>query len=78
MGTGNLPSRREYIPSSREAKMLYRAYLIENGHVWTAVDLSCSDDEDAKQQTESLLDRRDIELWQRDRKVAVLRARRHR
>jgi hypothetical protein len=51
---------------------LYRAYLIENGHVWTAVDLSCADDDDAKQQTESLLNERDIELWQGDRRVAVL------
>jgi hypothetical protein len=46
--------------------MLHRAYLIENGHVWTAVDLPCSGDEDAKKQIESLLDGRDIELWQRD------------
>jgi hypothetical protein len=51
---------------------LYRAYLIENGHVWTAVDLSCADDDDAKQQTESLLGERDIELWQGDRRVALL------
>jgi len=50
----------------------YRAYLIENGQVWTAVDLSCADDDDAKKQTESLLDERDIELWQGDRRVAVL------
>ncbi len=55
---------------------LYRAYLIENGHVWTAFDLCCSDDDDAKKQIESLLDERDIELWQRDRRVAVLRAHR--
>jgi hypothetical protein len=57
--------------------MLYRAYLMENGQVWTALDLSCSDDEDAKKRIESLSDRRDIELWQRDRRVAVLQARRH-
>lgn len=57
--------------------MLYRAYFMQNGHVWMAVDLTCSDDEDAKKQIESLLDRRDIELWPRDRRVAVLRARHH-
>jgi len=58
--------------------MLYRAYLMQNGqYVWTAVDLTCSDDEDAKKQIESLLERRDIELWPGDRRVAGLRARHH-
>jgi len=52
---------------------LYRVYLMENGHVWTAVDLFCPDDDEAKRQSESLLDDgRDIELWERDRRVAVL------
>jgi hypothetical protein len=52
---------------------LYRVYLMENGHVWTAVDLICLDDNEAKRQSESLLDDgRDIELWERDRRVAVL------
>jgi hypothetical protein len=59
-------------PPGNRDMLLYRAYLMENGHVWTAVDLSCADDDDAKQQTESLLDERDIELWQGDRRVAVL------
>jgi hypothetical protein len=52
---------------------LYRVYLMENGHVWTAVDLVCLDDDDAKRKSESLLnDVRDIELWESDRRVAVL------
>jgi hypothetical protein len=52
---------------------LYRAYIMVKGHVWAAVDLCCVDDDDAKRQSESLLDTRDIELWLHDRKVAVLR-----
>ncbi|MBV9532624.1 MAG: hypothetical protein JO283_16575 [Bradyrhizobium sp.] len=51
---------------------LYRAYVIENGQVWTAVDLACVDDDDAKRQSEGLLVNHDIELWERDRKVAVM------
>lgn len=53
---------------------IYRAYIMENEHVWTAVDLSCADDDDAKRQTESLLNGRDIELWLRDRRIAVLKS----
>ncbi len=53
---------------------LYRAYLMEKGRVWTAIDLSCVDDDDAKRQVESLLDGRDIELWLHDRRVAVLKS----
>jgi hypothetical protein len=53
----------------------YRAYLMENGHVWTAIDLTCDDDDDAKRQTASLPSGRDVELWQGDRKVALLRLR---
>jgi hypothetical protein len=51
---------------------LYRAYFIENGQVWTAIDLSCANDDDAIRQTKNLSDERDIELWQGDRRVAVL------
>jgi len=53
----------------------YRAYLMENGHVWTAIDLSCADDDDAKRQTANLPSGHDVELWQGDRKVALLRLR---
>src|ERR1700746_2349477 len=51
---------------------LYRAYLMERGHVWTAVDLYCADDADARRQAESLLHGHDVELWQRDRRIALL------
>jgi hypothetical protein len=51
---------------------LYRAYLMVEGHVWTAVDLDCADDADARQQAGNLLNGHDIELWQRDRWIALL------
>jgi hypothetical protein len=46
---------------------LYRAYLIENGHVWTAIDLTCVNDDDAKRQAANLSSGHDVELWQGDR-----------
>jgi hypothetical protein len=52
---------------------LYRAYLIENGHIGAAIDLTCIDDDDAKRQTAGLPSVRDVELWQGDRRVAFLR-----
>jgi hypothetical protein len=53
----------------------YRAYLLENGHVWTAIDMTCENDDDAKRQTANLPSGHDVELWQGDRKVALLRLR---
>ena len=55
--------------------MLYRAYLMENGRVYVAIDLTCTDDDDAKRQTASLSNGRDIEVWEGDRRVALLRSR---
>jgi len=55
--------------------LLYRAYLMENGHVWTALDLTCVDDDDAKRQTANLPSGHDVELWQGDRRVAIFRLR---
>jgi hypothetical protein len=55
---------------------LYRAYLMENGHVWTAIDLTCADDNDAKRRAANLSSGRDVELWQGDRRVTLLRLRR--
>jgi hypothetical protein len=47
--------------------MLYRSYLIENGRAYVAIDLSCTDDDDARRQTAS----RDIEVWDGDRRVEI-------
>lgn len=50
----------------------YRAYIIgSDGHFHKSVPLDCPDDEEAKQQAEQLVDGHDVELWQRDRKIAV-------
>lgn len=49
----------------------YRAYIIgRDGHFQKAVPLVCSDDEAAKKEAEQLVDGHDVELWQRDRKIA--------
>ena len=56
--------------------MQYRAYLMENGQTYAAIDLACEDDNDAKQQTANLSNGRDVEVWQGDRKVGLLRSRR--
>jgi len=55
--------------------MLYRAYLMENGQTYAAIDLTCVDDDDAKQQTANLSNGRDVEVWHRERRVGLLRSR---
>jgi hypothetical protein len=55
--------------------MLCRAYLMENGQIYAAVDLTCVDDDDAKQQTANLSNGRDVEVWQGERRVGLLRLR---
>jgi len=54
--------------------MLYRAYLMENGQTYAAIDLTCVDDDDAKQQTANLSNGRDVEVWQGERRVGLLRS----
>jgi hypothetical protein len=51
----------------------YRVYIIEpDGHFHSAVYLDCADDAEAKKQAEQLVAGHDVELWQRDRKIARL------
>jgi hypothetical protein len=50
----------------------YRVYIIgHDGHFRKAIPIVCSDDEAAKKQAEQLVDGHDVQLWQRDRKVAT-------
>ena len=50
----------------------YRASLIgEDGHFQDAVPLICDDDADAMEKAKRLVDNRDVELWERARKVAT-------
>jgi hypothetical protein len=51
----------------------YRAYLVdEDGHFSEAVPLICADDTEAIEKAQPLAVNKDVELWQLDRKVAVL------
>ena len=51
----------------------YRAYLIGvDGHFYRSVPLNCADDAEAVERAKRLLNGHDIELWQLDRKVAML------
>jgi hypothetical protein len=56
----------------RRAVPEYRAYLIgHDGHFRNAVPLVCADDAEAEEKAKQLVDGHDVELWQRDRKVAT-------
>jgi hypothetical protein len=49
----------------------YRAYIIgSDGHFYKAVPIVCTDDDEAMEQAKQLADGHDVELWQRDRKIA--------
>ncbi|MGY0571624.1 hypothetical protein AB8Z38_29985 [Bradyrhizobium sp. LLZ17] len=52
--------------------MDYRAYS-QDGHISGVQELDCADDDEAKAKATQMLDRHDLELWQRDRRVAVLK-----
>jgi hypothetical protein len=50
----------------------YRVYVIGfDGHFKSTSELDCADDEAAKIAAQRLVDGHDVELWQRDRKVAT-------
>jgi hypothetical protein len=50
----------------------YRVYVIgSDGHFFNSVPLECADDSEAMEQAKQLVDGHDVELWQRDRKVAT-------
>ena len=44
--------------------------------VWTAIDLACADDDDAKRRAATLSSGHHVELWLGDRRVTLLRLRR--
>jgi hypothetical protein len=50
----------------------YRAYIVgHDGHFSEAVPLVCVDDDEAMKKAKQLVDGHDVELWQRDRKIAT-------
>jgi hypothetical protein len=51
----------------------YRAFIIgRDGHFHSSVALDCANDEAAIVAAKQLIDGHDVELWQRDRKIATL------
>ncbi|TPQ34764.1 hypothetical protein C2U70_16470 [Bradyrhizobium guangdongense] len=53
----------------------YRAFLLgQDGHIFDAAGFEASDDEDALQKAQSLVDGCDVEIWQLARKVGAIRA----
>lgn len=50
----------------------YRAYIVgDDGHFYEAIPLECADE--AEEKAKQLVDGHDVELWQRDRKIATLK-----
>ena len=50
----------------------YRAYLVDSdGHFYDVVPLICADDAEAMEKAKQLAVGHDVELWQRDRKIAT-------
>ncbi|MBB4382963.1 hypothetical protein [Bradyrhizobium sp. SBR1B] len=53
----------------------YRVYQMdERGHITGRIDLTCTDDDDARRQAAQLLDGTDLELWQEARRIALFTA----
>jgi len=49
----------------------YRAYLIgRDGHSIRAIDLNCTDDDDARKRAEQMVDGHNVELWEHARRIA--------
>ena len=50
----------------------YRTYLLDqNGRISNAIDMECTDDEQAKECAKKFLSNRNAELWHEDRLVAT-------
>jgi hypothetical protein len=50
----------------------YRAYIIgHDGHIVSAVDLQCKNEDNAKEHARQLVNGRDIELWQGGRQIGI-------
>jgi hypothetical protein len=57
------------VPFRGTAVMYYRAYVLNaDGHITAVHELDCADDEQAQ-----MLDGHDLEVWCRERKVALLK-----
>ena len=53
----------------------YRAYFLDrDGHISNAIDMECTDDEQARECAKKFLSDRNAELWQEDRLIAIYAA----
>ena len=54
--------------------MDYRAYILnDEGHIIGVHELNCADDDEAKAKAAQMLDGHDLEVWQCERRIAVLK-----
>jgi hypothetical protein len=54
----------------------YRAYFLdEDGHISNAIDMECTDDEQAKECAKKYVSGHNAELWRDDRLLATYTAR---
>ncbi|MCK1337306.1 hypothetical protein ABIB06_003730 [Bradyrhizobium sp. LB8.2] len=54
--------------------MDYRAFIMsEDGRITGVHEMECADDVEATAKARQLLDGHDLEVWNRDRRVAVLK-----
>jgi hypothetical protein len=52
----------------------YRAYIMDSdGHISKAVDLVLKDDAEAIEAARQLVNGYDVELWERERRIALLK-----
>ena len=55
----------------------YRVYVIDDGdHIKDRIELDCADDSAAIEYAKQFINGQDIELWQRDRRIARFDSRR--
>jgi len=66
---------RRFILQEGDACRVYRAYLRnDQGHFINVTELLCRNDEEAIKEARRLSGQYTVELWERDRKVAVIPA----
>ncbi|MEA2886971.1 MAG: hypothetical protein QOD11_1331 [Bradyrhizobium sp.] len=52
----------------------YRAYIMDSdGHISKAVDLIVKDDAEAMEAAKQLVDGHDVELWEHERRISLLK-----
>lgn len=66
---------RHFLKLETGAMQNYRTYLLdEDGHIANAIDMKCTDDEQARECAKKYLSGRNAELWQEERLIATYAA----